>query len=130
MLLTQGFLQNDSSPDIGVSSAADGQYNCVARNVVEMESKTVIIDIENGKVFCGDTHIIMNITYACSPELLNSDFFNFNYIKGFVDVDTSNVVYLRFTSETTKTVAIQLGFALEQMVFQYYSTLVRTYLDV
>ena len=57
MLLTQGFLQNDSSPDVGVSSAAAGQYNCVARNVVEMESKTVIIDIGDGKVFCGDTHI-------------------------------------------------------------------------
>ena len=73
----------------------------------------------------------MNITYACSRSLLNNDFFNFNYIKGFVDVDTSDsdVVYLRFTSETTKTVATQLGFASEQMVFQYYSTLVRTYLD-
>jgi hypothetical protein len=88
VLLTQGLLLSDSSLDLGVSSAAAGQYKCEARNVDETDSDTVAIEV--------------------------------NEIEHY----SSNIVYLRFTTERTNTVATQLGLASEQMVFQYYSTLI------
>ncbi|CAI8021725.1 Fibrillin-2 [Geodia barretti] len=88
VLLTQGLLLSDSSPDLGVSSSAAGQYKCEARNVDETDSDTVTIEVNETEYY------------------------------------SSNVVYLRFTSEKTNTAATQLGLASEQMVFQYYSTLI------
>ena len=58
LLQTQGL--NDTSPDIGVSSAAAGQYKCVARNVNETMNETVMIEvneIKEGKFVTRPIHL-------------------------------------------------------------------------
>ena len=60
VLLTQGLLLSDSSLDLGVSSAAAGQYKCEARNVDETDSDTVAIEvneIEHCEFFTCPTHL-------------------------------------------------------------------------
>ena len=60
VLLTQGLLLSDSSPDLGVSSSAAGQYKCEARNVDETDSDTVTIEVnetEYCEFFICPTHI-------------------------------------------------------------------------